>query len=388
MTAVFADTVVTEAGPKMRNSCDTADTAVSGARAQPSVMTSGGADLDSRRAGIRDDHVDSTDTSDPPVPESACTEPTEVVLTAIGLLSEVGDIVVTGSNGDQVYVATINAVAVINHAHEFVGTIPIAGHPKRMAANADRTHIVVTTYQGPVVIIDTTDNTTTTARATPAAVEAVSQTGTRVYLEGTAADGTGIVTALNVTDTTTLAVTVAGRVTTLVVSADGRRLYAAASGHVVHHQYDTGWLVVIDTATFTILDRIAVGALPDIIAANPDASSIYVGHSDTSSLSAVDLARGRVNTIALLDSPLEAAVSPDGNHLYVMNRDSVAVIDAATQSVQTVAAGTLPRRLEFGPDGKRAYVTHLGGRSVSVIDTPPTRSLRRSPLVAIPRRWA
>lgn len=369
MTAVCAHAVVTEMGPTMGDACDTAG---SGSRARTFVTTGGVADLDNRRAGVGDDDANGTDTPDTAAPDRAGTEPTEVVCAAIRLASEVGDIVVAGSHGDQVYVATKDAVAVIGDAHDLVATIPIAGHPKHLAANADRTRIVVTTYQGPLVIITTTDNTTAIVRAAPSIVEAVSQHGTFIYLGGAAADGTGMISALNLTEATTLTLTVTGRVTALAASPDGRRLYAAASEHVAHHQHDKGWLVVIDTATFTLLDTIAVGASPDTIAASPDGASIYVGHCDTDSITVVDLARGNVTTIALRDSPLAIAVSADGGHLYVINRDSLAIINAATHAVQTIAAGELPRRLEFSSDGKRAYVTHFGGHAVSVIDTLTT----------------
>lgn len=366
MTAVCADAVVTETGPNTGDACDTA---AAGSRARTLVTSSRATDLDSRRAGVQDAPADRTDISDTPAPDNADTEPTEVVLAAIRLRSEVVDIVATSSSGGQVYAATVDAIVVIDTAHQLVHTIPMAGHPKRMVANAARTHIVVTTYEGPVVIINTTDNTTTTVRVTPATVDAVSQCGTCVYLGGTAASGIGLITALNLTDTTTLTIPVAGRITALVVSTDGRRLYAAASERVAHRQYDPGWLVVIDTATFTILDTISVGASPQAIAASSDGSRTYIGHPDTDSISVVDASTLNVTTVWLPDSPLELTVSPDCGTVYVINRNSLAIIDAATHTVQTVAAGRLPRRLEFGPDGKQAYVTHFGGHTVSVIDT-------------------
>lgn len=193
MTAVCTHAVVPATGPTVGDACDTAG---SGSRARMFVTASGVADLDNRRAGVGDDDANGTDTADTAASDRAGTEPTEVVCATIRLASEVGDIVVASSQGDQVYVATDDAVAVIGDAHGLVAIIPIAGHPKRLAANADRTRIVLTTYQGPLVIINTTDNTTAIVRAAPSIVEAVSQHGTFIYLGGTAADGTGMISAL------------------------------------------------------------------------------------------------------------------------------------------------------------------------------------------------
>jgi hypothetical protein len=83
-----------------------------------------------------------------------------------------------GPKGDQLYVATVDAVAVIDNSHELVHTIPVTGHPKHLVANSDGTRVFVTTHEGSVVVINTVDNAIATIRDAPGTVEAVSQDGT------------------------------------------------------------------------------------------------------------------------------------------------------------------------------------------------------------------
>jgi YVTN family beta-propeller protein len=228
--------------------------------------------------------------------------------------------------------------------------------------------VVVTTYEGPVTIINTSDNSITTIRGAPSTAEAVGQDGMWIYIGHTATVDGAAISVLSIEDTQTLAIP-GNAITGLVVSPDGCHLYAAASELISHHQYDAGWLVVIDTATFTVLDVIAVGVSPNTITLSPDGSRMYVTHFDTDSISVVDLASRTVSTIALPDSPLDITVAPDGTHVYVTNCDSLAAIDTATNSVEMVAVGSLPRQLRICSDGKRAYLTNFGDQTVSVIDT-------------------
>lgn len=74
----------------------------------------------------------------------------------------------------------------------------------------------------------------------------------------------------------------------------------------------------------------------------------------------------------LTDAPHRLAVSPAGERLYAVSRDSGTVSVVATETHETLRAirvGTQPEELSFTADGSRLYVVNTGSEDVSVIDT-------------------
>jgi YVTN family beta-propeller protein len=70
--------------------------------------------------------------------------------------------------------------------------------------------------------------------------------------------------------------------------------------------------------------------------------------------------------------PFDAAFSPDGNELWVLNAASndVTVVDLSTrQRVAHIEVGDNPRGIVLSPDGATAYVNNTLAGTVSVIDT-------------------
>lgn len=131
------------------------------------------------------------------------------------------------------------------------------------------------------------------------------------------------------------------------------------------------------TATVTIfdpqvIDTINVGDGPTGVAVSPDGDYVYVSNRQDGTVSVIDTGSDSVAaTIPVGDDPLEVAVSPDGDHVYVTSLldGAVSVIDTETDSVTTIAVGNGPRGVAVSPDGDTAYVTNLGDGTVSVIDT-------------------
>lgn len=85
-------------------------------------------------------------------------------------------------------------------------------------------------------------------------------------------------------------------------------------------------------------------------------------------------------TIPVGNPPVFVAVTPNGHHVYVANRDTqvITVLDTAVNQVTAtipVQAGP-PRFLAFAPDGHTLYVTIYNEQrtihSIDVIDTGPT----------------
>jgi len=85
-------------------------------------------------------------------------------------------------------------------------------------------------------------------------------------------------------------------------------------------------------------------------------------------------------------APVSAAVTPNGEYVYVTNGGSskvngtVSVINTATNTVTTtINVGSYPVGVAVTPNGEYAYVTNNGGDTVSVISTgAPTVSVSPS----------
>jgi YVTN family beta-propeller protein len=160
----------------------------------------------------------------------------------------------------------------------------------------------------------------------------------------------------------------------LTLSPDGGRLYVASSKPRSTYQHGHGSISVIDTATFTLIEVIAMQFSPDTIIVSPDGSAVYATHYNENAISAIALASRCDTLIRLDDAPLEVAVSPDGDQLYVTNLHSVALIDTATNVAESLPIGDLPRQLHVSSDGKQAYITDFGHHCVRVWDPSTRRS--------------
>ena len=81
-------------------------------------------------------------------------------------------------------------------------------------------------------------------------------------------------------------------------------------------------------------------------------------------------------------SPLEIAVSPGGELLYVLcqDNDEVRVVNPASGKVlKSIPVGHVPRGIALSPDGTTLFVTNAWSDTVSVIDTTTLQSVRSLP---------
>ena len=132
-----------------------------------------------------------------------------------------------------------------------------------------------------------------------------------------------------------------------MVSPDGSRVYV--TGH-------DGSISIIDAVDYTVTTVSRDASAAEVI--SPEDNNVYLAHN-----------QGRNCWVGLDDAPLDVAVSPGGDQLYVTNLHSLALIDTATKVVESVPAGDLPRHLHISGDGKQAYVTDFRHNSVWVLDT-------------------
>ncbi len=152
----------------------------------------------------------------------------------------------------------------------------------------------------------------------------------------------------------------------LVVSADGRRLYATAS--------QAASLLVVDLEAGRLMQEIPVGSTPHSVAVAPDGRRAYVTNAGADSVSIVDLDAGRVvATISVGDDPAGLALAGDGATLFVANwfGNDISVVDLARGlEARRLPAGSNPYDLALTPDGQRLLVTSQLSSPTSRPDPP------------------
>jgi len=146
----------------------------------------------------------------------------------------------------------------------------------------------------------------------------------------------------------------------------------------------TNEVMVVDTATHTIVQAIGGVTGPRGIAVSPNGQKVYAasntGGVNTVSAYAADPVTGQLTFQAAIATgantqPRRLAFSPDGARLYVANQGnlgangSIAVVDTATNAiVATVATGGQLTDVAVNPAGTRVYATSTTNQ-VFVVDT-------------------
>ncbi|MEO8605296.1 MAG: YncE family protein [bacterium] len=154
-------------------------------------------------------------------------------------------------------------------------------------------------------------------------------------------------------------------------------------------------VVVIDTATDSVVATLPGGDDPDGVAVSADGTRVYITAFLSNTLLAIDTAtNSALTSIAVGDGPVGVAVSPDGRRVYVANRrdDTVSVIDAEglTERLR-IPVGNGPNAIAVTPDGRSAYVTNSESRDpgeVSVLDLVTETVRGTLPVTRFPNRVA
>lgn len=126
------------------------------------------------------------------------------------------------------------------------------------------------------------------------------------------------------------------------------------------------------------------------VALSPDGEELYVACEASHTVIVVDTAgRRKVAEITVGHHPTGVTFSPDGTRAYVSNRldDSVSVIDVAAKKViGTIAVGDEPHGVVTDGQGKYLYVLNTSSDSISVVDTGTLKEIKR--LSASRRPWS
>lgn len=297
-------------------------------------------------------------------------EPMETAISTIPVNGHVHDISVS-RDGEQAYVALSESVTVLDGGHRVVASIPLPDRPKKLLLDADGKQLIVSQRGGPVSVVDTDTHTAKTLRDCFVCDVVVSPDGRCLYAASRQAPDRGVVDVVTVIDiasgTPDFKIPI-NDVTALAINPAGTMVYAISCDRRTYYQYPTGRLTIVDAASGTVIDTIAVGACPETVTVSPDGTCLSITHYDTRSVSMVNLATAAVTRVDLRDDPLGMVFTPDGTHVYVSNQHSLTVIDTTTTDAYDLVVGDLPRGLQLSPDGKHAYSANFGDGTISVID--------------------
>jgi YVTN family beta-propeller protein len=144
-------------------------------------------------------------------------------------------------------------------------------------------------------------------------------------------------------------------------------------------------LLVVDIRSRKVTRVIPSEAeLTHMLALSPDHSRVFTANVGSGSVSAIDLASGKVlEQIETGAQPEAIAVTPDGNEVWVgHNKDNkIVVIDAHTLEKKIeFACADMPIRIAFVPNGKLALVSCAKSSELAVIETAGRREWKRIPM--------
>jgi len=163
----------------------------------------------------------------------------------------------------------------------------------------------------------------------------------------------------------------------MVVSPDGSQLFVAVS------QGSAGsFLLIIDSATQTLIKEIETGLNSNSIVVHPQRPRVYVAcvgiSGEGKGVYAIDTNTYQVTHIPLEGQGWNMALSPTGDELYVSqsNTGPITVIDTLNNGVKkTFVAGESPSKLSLSLDGKLLYVLSIGNR-IEVFNTQNQQFVR------------
>lgn len=282
--------------------------------------------------------------------------------------------------------STAGTVSVIDTSSDSVlATIPVGANPGSPAVSPDASRVYVpNTGSDTVSVLDvgTSSVLGTIAVADAPTCVVVTPDGDRAYV----GCGSGLVSVIDTAIGATVAVVSVGAPATgsvggLAISPDGAHVYAL-----------WGDLVVVDTATDTVVGSLYAGNTTTGLAVSPDGSRVYVScafgygaFSFYGAVTVVDVAANAVSgVIGTWALPTSIAIAPDGAFAYASCPSTfvntgygmgylpspwVSRIDLATNTLSGgTNVGSAARGLGVTPDGSRVYVAVAASNAVKVID--------------------
>ncbi len=269
-----------------------------------------------------------------------------------------------------------------------VGTIPLTGFGEPFGVTPDQSRLYIADYTDNLVnVVDTSLNallTTIPVGQGPNAV-AITPNGQFGYVANAVDTTVSVFSVASNTLVTTIQTGIQAE--NIAVTPDGKSVYIAGVGNS---------MAVISTSTNTVSSTFTLSVPSGDTAAcclfgpllNPSGTLGYVvqnfSQTTPGSVSVISLpSNTTVASIPLGIAPFDAAITPDGTRLYVVNfgSNSVSVIDTASNTViATVPVGTGPQSVGITPDGTLAYVANTGSSTLSIIQTSTNTVINTVPM--------
>jgi YVTN family beta-propeller protein len=276
---------------------------------------------------------------------------------------------VNGNNGTMTVVdtatnAVVDTVSVGGYASDFV-----------VATGGNRAYVLVNPPNDgfDLVTIDTVTNAVVerTPLGPDADLPTLSPDGGTLYLWDS------IDRSIRVVDTSTLSVTdiaAEDNVTAVAASPDGGYLFVSTFPDL--HVYDTRTHAMVRS-----FDHLGAARF---LVFSPDGSILYTANLDGDTLAVIDTTTLAHTTVDVGPNPTNAAVSPDGLQLFLLNGDgTVSVLDTITKRVETVDIHGRPNdqyQIAMSPDGRHVYVPQYETGTLAVISA---RTVNLAPTVDV-----
>jgi YVTN family beta-propeller protein len=169
----------------------------------------------------------------------------------------------------------------------------------------------------------------------------------------------------------------------LVVTPDGKRVYASSDGDST--------VSVIDTSDDAVTDTIQVGPMPHGLAITPDGSQVLVAGFGTDQVEAISTASNQVTWQVPVPQPHNIAVTPDGKTAYVASQKqgstAVAILDLGSGAeIGSVPVDQTPRALSVNPNGEDLVYTLAGNEALQVLDLTSRQVETQIPVGASPHQ--
>ena len=283
-------------------------------------------------------------------------------------------------NGEFAYIANpgAGAITVLNTATDLVsGTIKIPqGPPQFVSFSPDSRTAYVSVYKTNstvhlIAFVDTATGTVTSTVAvdnhTPGPAT-ISPDGRYLYVpnHNTAMSGAGH-NVVDVIDTASK--TLIGRI---AVPANPHWVAFDKHGRFYTSDHMSAEVTVLNAQTNSIITEIQTGETPHSEAVSPDGSRLAVTSFDGNEVFLIDTATDKqIKQIAVGKNPLDIQYSPDGRYLFTADNagNTVTVIDTADYRViAEVPAGKNPTSISVLPNGHQAYVTDEGDGTIEILN--------------------
>ena len=307
---------------------------------------------------------------------------TATITADLGAVSGSSQLTVT-STAATAYIGTVQSanccLAALDVAtNTYFRNIPTTTLSQPLAITPDQRRIYLADYSNNLLdVVDTTTNTLVSALSVGAGPNAVGITPDGQF--GYVADyGDNNVPVFNVATNAVVASIPVGFTTGWIsVTPDGSYVYAGSA--------NDGRVAVINASTKALSTTLTLAPFAGQAATgciggptfNPSGTLGYFlltcQTSGNGSVAVLSIPNNTVvANIPVGITPLQAAITPDGTKLYVVNfrTNNVSVITTASNSVtSTVLVGTGPQSIAITPDGKVAYVANTKTGAISVIST-------------------